>query len=240
VPRRRRNQIVDFDDVGRLAAAIARHPREFVGIVMGTAAIFAIIINALFLQHGPHSAPIFTTRTALSADERVVLPRPRVVEPAATPATTPARPPAQIVTDIQRELSRKGFYDGSPDGAWGAKTDAAARDFVQAAGLRVNVEASENLLRAVIGSKVQAPRQPVAPARKDPIAELLAPTKQVLAVQRALADFGYGQIKPTGVFDPATQAAIEKFERDRKLPVTGQMTDLVVRELAAMTGRPLE
>jgi len=62
----------------------------------------------------------------------------------------------------------------------------------------------------------------------------------VTAVQRALSDFGYGQIKPTGVYDPETRAAIEKFERDRKLPVTGQINDRVVRDLAAMTGRPLE
>ena len=79
-----------------------------------------------------------------------------------------------------------------------------------------------------------------APVRNDPIAELIAPTKRVLAIQRALADFGYGQIKPTGVYDAGTQAAIEKFERDRRLPVTGQISDSLVRELAAMTGRPLE
>jgi len=40
--------------------------------------------------------------------------------------------------------------------------------------------------------------------------------------------------------DAETQSAIEKFERDRKLPITGQASDRVVRELAAMTGRPLE
>jgi peptidoglycan hydrolase-like protein with peptidoglycan-binding domain len=74
----------------------------------------------------------------------------------------------------------------------------------------------------------------------DPIAKLIAPSKRVTAVQRALSDFGYGQIKPSGVYDPDTRAAIEKFERDHKLPVTGQLSDRVVRELAAMTGRPLE
>src|SRR5471032_2008944 len=79
-----------------------------------------------------------------------------------------------------------------------------------------------------------------APPRNDPIAELIAPTKQVLAIQRALSDFGYGQINPTGVYDPETKEAIEKFERDRRLPVTGQISDPFVRELAAMTGRPLE
>ncbi len=39
---------------------------------------------------------------------------------------------------------------------------------------------------------------------------------------------------------PTLRSAIEKFERERKLPITGQPSDRVVRELAAMTGRPLE
>ena len=37
-----------------------------------------------------------------------------------------------------------------------------------------------------------------------------------------------------------TQAAIAKFERDRKLPVTGQMSDRLVRELSAMIGHPID
>jgi peptidoglycan hydrolase-like protein with peptidoglycan-binding domain len=61
-----------------------------------------------------------------------------------------------------------------------------------------------------------------------------------MALQRALADYGYGQIKPTGIIDAETQAAIEKFERERKLPITGQVSENIARELAAMTGRPLE
>jgi hypothetical protein len=40
--------------------------------------------------------------------------------------------------------------------------------------------------------------------------------------------------------DADTQTAIERFERERKLPITGQASDRIVRELAAMTGRPLE
>ena len=62
----------------------------------------------------------------------------------------------------------------------------------------------------------------------------------MLAVQRALAEAGYGQIKPTGAYGPDTRAAIEKFERERKLPITGQISDRLVRELAALTGGPLE
>src|SRR5262249_6066434 len=67
-----------------------------------------------------------------------------------------------------------------------------------------------------------------------------APSRRVLAVQRALTDFGYGQVKPTGVMSAETKSAIERFERERKLPVTGQISDRLTRELAGITGRPIE
>jgi peptidoglycan hydrolase-like protein with peptidoglycan-binding domain len=62
----------------------------------------------------------------------------------------------------------------------------------------------------------------------------------VAAVQRTLTEYGYGQLKPTGTVGSETQAAIQKFERDRKIPVTGQMSDRLVRELAAMTGKAID
>ena len=231
-----------------VAAVIVTHPREFVGLIMATAATIAVFTNALFLQKGPHPAPIFATRQTVqavpiapprpqSAPTNVIISAP-VAPVEAAPNTVQNR--AQLISDIQRELNRRGYYDGTLDGIWGARTDAAARDFVQAAGLKINVEASDVLLRAILssGAKRAAAAAPVR--SNDPIAELIAPSKRVLAVQRALSDFGYGQIKPTGLYDPETRQAIEKFERDRRLPVTGQISDRVVRELAGMTGRPLE
>ena len=62
----------------------------------------------------------------------------------------------------------------------------------------------------------------------------------VAAVQRVLSEFGYGQIKPTGILDGGTSAAIEKFEREHKMPVTGLLSDRLVSELASMSGRPLD
>jgi hypothetical protein len=63
---------------------------------------------------------------------------------------------------------------------------------------------------------------------------------RLAAVQRALADYGYGQLKPTGIAGADTQAAIQKFEKARRLPVTGQISDRLVRELAAAIGHPIE
>jgi len=151
VPRRRK-QAYRYEG-GRVAVAIAQHPREFVGVALAALATIAIFVNALFLQHGPHPAPIFASRSAVNAF---------------------------------------------------------------------------------------APPTNVAAVRSDPIAALIAPTQRVAAVQRALSDFGYGQIKATGVSGPETQAAIEKFERDHHMPATGQISDALVHQLAAMTGRPLD
>jgi peptidoglycan hydrolase-like protein with peptidoglycan-binding domain len=64
--------------------------------------------------------------------------------------------------------------------------------------------------------------------------------RRVAAVQRALTEYGYGQLKATGTVGSDTQAAIQKFERARKIPVTGQMSDRLVRELAAMIGHPID
>jgi peptidoglycan hydrolase-like protein with peptidoglycan-binding domain len=231
--------MVEPHAAGRLAAAIVRRPREFVGVVMATVAIFTICINALYLQKGPHPAPIFATRPLLKQEAPVA--PPRMAAPSNIASDPAAQSRAQLISDIQRELNRRGFYDGAVDGIWGAKTDAATRDFIQAAGLKINTDVSDGLLRVIVASKVQNNRAATPePARNDPIAELIAPTKRVLAIQRALADFGYGQIKPTGTYDADTRTAIEKFERDHRLPVTGQISDRFVRELAAMTGRPLE
>lgn len=82
--------------------------------------------------------------------------------------------------------------------------------------------------------------QPVALRRDDPIADLIRPSPRIAAVQRALSDYGYGQIEPSGVLDEATMAAVEKFERERKLPVTGEVSDRLVGALAAMVGHPLQ
>jgi peptidoglycan hydrolase-like protein with peptidoglycan-binding domain len=230
-----------------LAHAFGRNPRDAIALFVVALATGAILINTLHLQPGPHPAPIFKIR-----------PRP-VAAPAAPPslaALHPAQAPAarldaapssrtrtEIVADVQRELAKRNFYDGPADGISGPKTDAAIRDFIQAAGLKLAAEPTDEVLHALARSPVKAPstRGAAGPARVDPIAELIEPSpRRVLAVQRALAEAGYGQIKPTGVYGPETRAAIEKFERERKLPITGEVSDRLVRELAALTGQPLE
>jgi peptidoglycan hydrolase-like protein with peptidoglycan-binding domain len=233
---------------GLLWRLVARRPRDTIGIGLALAATGAILVNALYLQPGPHPAPILTVRSrpVVTAEPTgsIMLPRPRPADLAKPDPTTLPRPRADIVSDIQRELERRGFYEGPVDGVQGPRTDTAVQDFADAAGLKLSPDPTEDLLRAIMRSSVKAtPSRGAAanPARPDPIGNLIAPpSKRVVAVQRALTDYGYGPIKPTGILGPETRAGIERFERERKLPITGQLSDRVLRELSAMTGRSLE
>jgi hypothetical protein len=95
------------------------------------------------------------------------------------------------------------------------------------------------------GARTQA----AAARRNDPIGDLIgaAPAStasvagpaRIAAVQRALSEYGYGQLRLSGTLDEPTSAAIQKFEADRKLPVTGRLSDRLLGELSAMTGRPI-
>jgi hypothetical protein len=91
-----------------------------------------------------------------------------------------------------------------------------------------------------------APAVPV-PTPRDPIADVLKsapaapePSRTALFAQRALAKLNYGPIKPDGLLGPGTRSAIERFERDHKLPVTGELAPRTLKELAAASGLPQE
>ena len=134
---------------------------------------------------------------------------------------------------------KHGFYDGAADGVYGPKTDAAIRDFEQAAGLRPSAEPNDMLLAvdcALGASRRSRPRSSATIRSR----RCWRRAARIVAVQRALTDFGYGPVKPTGIYDAETRAAIERFEKARRRPVTGQISDQLVRDLAALTGRPLE
>ena len=92
-----------------------------------------------------------------------------------------------------------------------------------------------------------APREAEAApvtAKKDPIAALLngeppqeasGPTARVAAVQKALIKSGF-VLRADGVMGGSTRQALERFERDRRLPVTGDLSPRTLRELAEQSG----
>jgi hypothetical protein len=96
-----------------------------------------------------------------------------------------------------------------------------------------------NSVPAAAPAAIARPPAPI-PVVSRPDAIAGSGLRRVAAVQRTLTELGYGQLKPTGTVGSDTQAAIQKFERTRRIPVTGQMSDRLVQELVAMTGHPID
>jgi hypothetical protein len=178
-------------------------PKDTFASAIAFVAASAIIANAVFLQAGPHPAPMFgaalppTTLTVTNP-----MPRPR-----------PAEADALL---------------SEPRGVEPKASDPLA-----------------NLVKQTTSAPIPSPfAAPPSPSIARPPAPVppvhITGSRRVAAVQRALTEYGYGQLNATGTVGADTQAAIQKFERERKMPVTGQMSDRLVHELTIVTGHPID
>src|SRR5882672_3407231 len=229
MPRRRRRSakaaaIKTEEERGLVMRILLHSPKDMVAGLLAAAAICAILANALFLQAGRHPSPMFGSVVTLPAPQAAVvspLPRPRPVELTSRPVE--AEPP-EIRPVEARSADPKHVEIKSGD----SKSDSR------------NPDPMANLGGKSTGALAAAPANVARPPAPIPATAQSTGARRVAAVQRALTQYGYGQLKPTGAVGADTQAAITKFERDRKLPVTGQMSDRLVKELTAMIGRPIE
>lgn len=218
-PRRRRGAAAE-QERGLLLRFLLHRPKDMAAGLIAFAALSAIIANALLLQRGPHPAPMFGA---------VVSPPTNLVVPNPLPRPRPAEADAMSLEPkaTESKLSESKMFDSRP-----VEPSPAEQTVVDP---RVT-DPLANLVKATT-STLQPANVPRPPA---PIPGPIAGFRRVAAVQRALTENGYGQLKPTGMVGPDTKAAIEKFERERKLPVTGQVSEHLIRELAAIIGRPIE
>jgi hypothetical protein len=223
MPRRRRGAkaiAVEAEETRGFAMRILlRSPKDMVAGLLAAAAVGAIVANALFLQAGRHPSPMFGSIVTLPAPHPAVtspLPRPRPVELAARPveADVPEPKPVEARAVDSRSTDLRNS-DKTPD-------------------------PMTSLVVKSTGAPQAAPANVMRPPASIPAPAQTAGARRVAGVQRALTQYGYGQLKPTGAVGADTQVAISKFERDRKLPVTGQMSDRLVRELTAVIGHPID
>jgi len=233
-PRRRRGAravAVDADSERGLAMRILLHsPKDTVAALLAFAAVSAILANALFLQTGHHPAPMFGSVVAMPQPGSAaanLLPRPRPLEADAAISDTRVAE--------QRAFEPRAFEPKAAEPR-AAEPKAVERPFeLKSADPLGNLVKATNAAPAAPSAALRPPAS--IPASSHP--ELSGP-RRVAAVQRVLTEYGYGQLKPTGTVGTDTQAAIAKFERERKLPVTGQVSDRLVRELAAVIGHPID
>ncbi|MCK1651142.1 peptidoglycan-binding protein [Bradyrhizobium sp. 149] len=220
-PRRRgaKAAVIDVETERNLVLRVLLHsPKDTLAGLVAIAAISAIVANALFLQTGRHPAPMFGTVINLPAPSSLSLsnplPRPRPVGA----DTSPLEPRA---TEFRAEPKPA---EKAPD----KPVEATAS--TQRSG-----DPMTNLVKQTISAPPSVARPPAPiPVQQSPAA------RRIAGVQRALSEYGYGNLKVTGAISGETQAAIQKFEREHKMQVTGQVSDRLLRELGAAIGHPVE
>jgi hypothetical protein len=215
---------VDIETERNLAMRILLHsPKDTIAGLLAFAAVSAIVANALFLQTGRHPAPMFGTVVTLPAPSAVALsnplPRPRPVGADALPLEPR---PMEFRPAEPRAAERIPEKPAEPTASAPRSADPMA-----------------NLVKAA----TSAPASPAAAIARPPApipGPQSAASRRVAAVQRALSEYGYGQLKVTGTMSAETQAAIQKFEREHRMQATGQVSERLLRELSAAIGRPVE
>jgi hypothetical protein len=143
-------------------------------------------------------------------------PKVQVEAPRRTETTAIAPPPAPIPMPVPRP-------DPSTVGSLSAAPAPAASPVVKAAA--PGGDPIGNLIRG---------------GEPKPQASELRPDPRVTAVQKALTKLGYGPLKADGFLGATTRQALERFERDSKLPVTGGLGIRTTRQLASASGTQIE
>jgi hypothetical protein len=215
MPRRRRSaRTIAVDEEaerGLVMRILLSSPKDLAAAALAFAVVTAIVANALFLQAGHHPSPMFGSVVAPpAASLATVSPLPRP-RPAEF-AVKPADAPAS---------GPRALEPANPDPL-------------------ANLLKAANAPPAATSSIPRPPATIPASTRNEPGATSAQGSRRVAAVQRTLTEYGYGQLKPTGTIGADTVAAIQKFERARKIPVTGQISDRLVHELVAMIGHPID
>ncbi|MDH2404145.1 peptidoglycan-binding protein [Bradyrhizobium sp. SSUT18] len=226
-PRRRgaKAAVIDVETERNLVLRVLLHsPKDTLAGLVAVAAVGAIVANALFLQTGRHPAPMFGTVINLPA-------------PSSLPLSNPLPRPRPVGADTSPLEPRATEFRAEPKPAERVAEKAPEKPVEATASTPRSGDPMTNLVKQTISAPPSAaiarPPAPI-PVQQSPAA------RRIAGVQRALSEYGYGNLKITGAMGGETQSAIQKFEREHKMQVTGQVSDRLLRELGAAIGHPVE
>ena len=245
-------------------AALRRFGTPFLAVVALIGLLAAVAVNAMYLQHGRHPAPLFGATFKIETPKPP--PRPAHLDfllgeklpnrtPAPASATDAAFAPSPSVAarEIPPEVAAPLAPSVAPETA--SHPPAAAAPAAKSAVAPVHaksVVASAHAKPAVApvakkhdsigsligGAKTAASVKTATSAAKKPAhaaAAAPAPAQSMLTTQRALEKVGL-LINPDGRYDVATRKAIETFQQKNNLPATGELTAQTRHLLSARSG----
>ncbi|SFK22587.1 Putative peptidoglycan binding domain-containing protein [Methylocapsa palsarum] len=220
-----------------------RKPRRRYGLlicaVLGTAVVAGIIVNALTLQTSRHPAPLFAKAASLAPArepaiaETAPAPVARIAPGASTPALTSEEKTTFDHQGADKVVNLHPRQAPAANAPAEEETGDPISTFLKAPPAKTG---SAKPSGAKTSPAQTSPGK--AAAATSPSASSAAPSKTILAAQRALVKLGF-VLKPDGVAGLTTRQAIERYERDRGRPVHGALTPALSRQLSAESGVPI-
>jgi hypothetical protein len=247
--------------------ASVRRPMTALSVLFVGGVTFGVLANALYLQQGHHPAPLFapaksaqqssaqssaqapaTSSSLMPASAPVALPPISTQRAAARSANLPLDPTPMAAVSLapsaqqalqQQQQQQQAQPQQQQQQRQSAQTPAPPPQARPARPAAEPAKPAGDPIAALLRGEspvvvaASAPGQPIVVGASDPLM-----ARRILAAQRALDRLGF-QVASDGVLGPGTRAAIQRFERERDLPVTGDLAPRTLRALAARSGVPI-
>jgi Putative peptidoglycan binding domain len=202
-------------------AGLWRYRTPALGAALLTGLLAAVVVNALFLQHGRHPAPLF------GATFKIAPPKPPV---------RPASFDALLNEDIPQGALKP--VDPAQSAAFAAPMADEQATAAEAARTRpAPAPAAQRQSRDTIGALIADNGVVTADMRaaRDARRAVRTQSRAVLSAQKALERLGMA-VKADGDYGAATRRAVAAFQYKNHLPVTGELNAKTRHALAARSG----
>jgi len=228
---------------GVISRLFSQHPALFAGAFMSIAAMGTIFVNAIWFQPDIHPSPMFATRTLQKPHTLKIAHR----APSAAPKTNVVAHDAvsqEVLKEVQSALSVRGYYGGKVDGKFGSRTKKAIVSFQRDHSFEQDGKPSVRLLSQVLLSASAVPQEVPVPktiAVKKPTeattqtastsAKTNAASGLIARIQAGLRNYGYEELVVDGRTGKQTKSAIQSFQLDYGMKITGQPSQSVFKKL---------
>ena len=228
---------------------LLKHPRLCASAALSVAVMGAIFINAVWYQPGKHPAPLFATRLsddAAKPNVRLVKLKRYSTKTNTITEASGSEQSGELLREVQTALSVRGYYEGKLDGLYGSRTKRAITAFQNDHSIEPDGRVSVRLLTKVLLSASSRPQEVPVPKMKELVqrsvkvktATATESQPEVLAdglvarIQSGLRAYGYDDLVVDGRMGQQTATAIQRFQLDYGLKITGEPSDDLLKKLS--------
>ena len=243
-----------FDEPRSPRLWFGQPPLLLAGAVASLMVIVAIVTNATVMQPGAHPSPLFETRAERQPARPVEETK---VADARTQTTAPKKAVQktaadEVLREVQSALAVRGYYAGKVDGLYGSRTRGAITAFQRDHSVTVDGKPSVRLLTRILMSASAQPAAVPIPKEQElaraatpepkraaaPAVRKEVPSGLVARIQSGLRAYGYDDLAVDGKMGQHTATAIQRFQLDYGMKITGEPSAKVLEKLQEIGALP--